>query len=70
MKVVAQGKVKYKGKYYHEKMIFDHDNPEKAIEFGLVKLYETEDNRAEPIKEEVGIPTQKNGKKNRPTSRN
>ena len=70
MKVVAQGKVKYKGKYYHEKIIFDHDNPERAIEFGLVKLYETEDNRVETTEEEVAEPQKANRKRGRQAARN
>lgn len=36
MRVIAQGKVKYKGKFYHEKEKFEHENPEKAIIMGLV----------------------------------
>jgi hypothetical protein len=70
MKVVALGKVKYKGEYYHEKVIFEHDSPEKAIEMGLIAAYETEDNRTGTTEEEVAEPQKANRKRGRQVARN
>ena len=70
MKVIALSNVKYKGKYYHEKVIFEHDSPEKAIELGLIAAYETEDNRTGTTEEEVAEPQKENRKRGRQAVRN
>jgi hypothetical protein len=70
MKVVALGKVKYKGKFYQEKVVFEHDSPDRAIEMGLIAVYETEDNRTGTTEEEVAEPQKANRKRGRQVARN
>lgn len=40
MKVVAIGNVRYEGKVYLNGQEFDHKDPKKAIELGLLKAVE------------------------------